>query len=410
VVVNQELNSHLIWTGECISAFIMAFIKEIGLVTSSREAVEIEGEYFLAAKSVQGSQLTFVTIKGYKSIHDLTKFELKNINVLIGPNGVGKSNFISFFKLLNALVEGNLGSYISKSGSPDALLYFGRKKTPLFQAELYFGNNGYKFSLEPTVDNRMMFSEEELWWNMRGFDPLGSGHFETKIDCGIQPVIASHVIDALKKWRVYHFHDTSENSRMKQVGKISDNEYLRPDASNLAAFLYLIKEENSDTYTKIIKTVRLAFPAFGDFILRQQPENKTSIQLGWKEKGSDELFLAHQLSDGTLRFICLATLLLQPDEYLPDTILIDEPELGLHPYAVKLLAGMLKSAADDRQVIVSTQSVELVDGFEADDIVVVNRRDEQSKLERLDLERLTPWLEDYSLGQLWKKNLLGGRP
>lgn len=335
---------------------------------------------------------------------------MRNLNVLIGPNGVGKSNFISFFKLLNALVEENLQSFVTKSGGPDALLHFGRKQTPQIKAEVFFGNNAYKLSLEPTADNKLMFADEFLWWNVYGDSQIGSGHFETHLYNNSQPGIAKYVIDALEGWRVYHFHDTSENSRMKQIGNIHQNDFFQPDASNLAAFLYFIKQEDSKSYQQIVKTIQLIFPSFGDFNLRPIPGNKAKIQLEWKEKGSSEIFLGHQFSDGTLRFICLATLLLQPIDFIPETIIIDEPELGLHPYAIKILSGMLKSISEYKQVIISTQSPELIDEFSPNDIIVVQREENQSTLKRLEAKHLSAWLEDYTLGQLWKKNVLGGRP
>jgi predicted ATPase len=133
--------------------------------------------------------------------------------------------------------------------------------------------------------------------------------------------------------------------------------------------------------------------------------------LEWTERGRpDTPWKAHVLSDGTLRFICLATLLLQPPQLMPDIILIDEPELGLHPYAINLLAQMLKRAAETKQVIVSTQSVELLNAMAPEDVVVAGRDNGATTLKRLDSADLTDWLEDYSLGELWKRNVLGGRP
>lgn len=122
------------------------------------------------------------------------------------------------------------------------------------------------------------------------------------------------------------------------------------------------------------------------------------------------LFGPHALSDGTLRFICLATLFLQPPEQLPATIVLDEPELGLHPYAIALLADMVRSAAQHTQVILATQSVTLVNQFEPEDILVVDRIQGKSAFRRLGKEEMASWLEDYGLGDLWEKNLLGGRP
>ncbi len=208
----------------------------------------------------------------------------------------------------------------------------------------------------------------------------------------------------------YHIHDTSDSAGIKQRHGINDNAYLRSDARNLAAFLYLLKEQHPTHYQRIVKTIRLVAPFFGDFLLRPQPDNKDQIELEWVENGADIPFKAHHLSDGTLRFICLATVLMQPQDLQPETILIDEPELGLHPFAIKLLASILRATSKKRQVIVSTQSPDLLNEFEAEDVIVADRGQGWTDLRRLEPSALASWLEEYSLGELWQKNILGGRP
>jgi predicted ATPase len=189
---------------------------------------------------------------------------------------------------------------------------------------------------------------------------------------------------------------------------INDNAYLRPDARNLASFLYLLRDSYPASYQRIVKTIRLVAPFFGDFYLRPSPKNKEVIELEWFERGQDIPFKAHLLSDGTLRFMCLATVFLQPEDLKPQTILVDEPELGLHPYAITVLASLIRTTS--KQVIVSTQSVELLNEFEASDVIVVDRDEGKSYLHRLNQQELEAWLLDYSLGELWRKNILGGRP
>jgi predicted ATPase len=353
------------------------------------------------------NQLSRIVLHGFKSIR-ACDLELKELNVLIGPNGAGKSNFIGFFRLIQQMLEGSLQRYVSKQGGPDALLHFGRKKTETLRAELYFGNNGYKFVLEPTQDNRMMFAEESLWWNMTGDKWVGSGHFESNAESH-QSGIKQYTIPTMKSWRLYHFHDTSESALVKQQHGINDNAYLRPDAHNLAAFLYRLKKNFPQHYQRIVRLVHLIAPFFGDFYLRPNTDNPDSIELEWTEKGEDKPFKAHQLSDGTLRFICLATVLSQPEEFLPETILIDEPELGLHPRAIGFLASMLRSTAKQKQVIVSTQSVTLINGFSIDDLIVVDRKNGLTVFQRHDQQQFAEWLKEYTVGDLWEKNLLGGR-
>lgn len=318
------------------------------------------------------NQITQLILRGYKSITECD-IRLGRLNVLIGANGAGKSNFIGFFRLIQRILDEQLQLTVGEMGGPDALLYFGRKKTEELSAELYFGNNGYRFTLQPTQDNRMMFVREALWWNQHGDWRTKSGHFETYAEeQKHRTLIYNFVVPAMRSWRLYHFHDTSRSALVKQVHGINDNERLREDARNLAAFLYRLQQHHAVHYKRIVKAVQLVAPFFGDFHLRPTVDNPEKIQLEWTETGQDVPFIASALSDGTLRFICLATVLLQPEDFMPAAIFIDEPELGLHPFAITVLGSLMKSAAEKHQIIASTQSVELVNEFEADDLIVVD--------------------------------------
>jgi predicted ATPase len=257
----------------------------------------------------------------------------------------------------------------------------------------------------------MMFAHEALWRNMTGLWHPVSGHFETNFkDKQSHGSIWDYAVPAIRSWRVYHFHDTSTSATVKQVHGLNDNEYLREDARNLAAFLNRLKEQHATHYQRIVKSVQMVAPFFGDFIFRLYAGNSERIQLEWREAGQDTPFTASALSDGTLRFICLTTVLLQPKGFMPATILIDEPELGLHPFAITMLGAMMKSTAQQHQIIVSTQSVELVNEFDVDDLIVVDKTGGESHFQRPDAAALEAWLDEYSLGDLWKKNFLGGRP
>lgn len=360
-------------------------------------------------KSVTDSdQLSRIVIEGYKSIANCD-LQMGCLNVLIGANGAGKSNFISFFRLIATLLDHRLQSLVGKAGGPDALLHFGRKQSDILKGELFFGNNGYKFALEATNDNRMMFHREALWWNMSGDKGVTSGHFESLAEQH-KSGVTQYTLPIMRRWRVYHFHDTSESAKVKQIHRLNDNDYLREDGSNLAAFLFRMQKHYGIHYKRIVRTIRMAAPFFGDFYLRATPDNIDSIQLEWTEKDHDIPFKAGELSDGTLRFILLATVLLQPEEFMPSAIIVDEPELGLHPYAINVLAELIKSASAEHQLIISTQSVELVNQFDVEDLIVVDKSKGASTFKRLEQESLCEWLEEYNLGDLWKKNLLGGRP
>ena len=363
-----------------------------------------------------------IRIDGYKSIRSLD-LTLRPLNVLIGANGVGKSNFINAFRFLNELINENLQLHVAKSGGVDTFLHFGQQTTDELRLYVEFAQNerglpnAYSCVLLPSADDVFVFASEKAYFHDRNRhaipyeEPIASGHLESRLTQQSQNKnVTRYVKEAMTSWRIYHFHDTSESSKMKQTGDIHDNRFLRPDAANLAAYLYLLQETEPAYYYNIVDAIRMIAPFFGNFALRPSPFNAEKIRLEWHERGADVVFNAHDLSDGSLRFMSLATLLLQPPDKLPTAILLDEPELGLHPYAITVLANLLRSAAERTQVIVSTQSVTLVNHFNPEDIIVVDREDGQSIFRHLPEGEIDNWLDDYGLGDLWEKNVLGGRP
>lgn len=368
-----------------------------------------------------GQAISKLTIKGYKSIRNLENFELRNLNILIGPNGGGKSNFIEFFSFLRAISKGRSQYFVTHQGGADRILYLGSKITKeLVGSITSSGILSWEFKLFPSKVDELLFYEEEVTGGSSSLSTKWAREFEhgfhestlfskgnaehdkyvEKIRNRIQPVIES--------WIIYHFHDTSDFAAVKKPCSKRDYEHLRSDASNLAAFLLFLKKKHEREYQHIRETVQLAAPFFDDFSLRDSLDNPDETLLEWLQKGADYHFHPSQISDGTLRFICLATVLLQPNP--PSTILLDEPELGLHPYALTLLAGLIQKASKQTQVIVSTQSATLIDHFEPEDIVIVERQNGESIFKRLNNADLKVWLEDYSLGELWEKNVFGGRP
>ncbi len=367
------------------------------------------------------AKLRRVMLNGYKSIKEMN-LELRPLNVLIGANGAGKSNLVSFFKMLNEMMAGRLQQYIGTTGRAQSLLHFGPKMTPQMEARLEFevenGLDTYGMRLFHAAGDTLVFADESLSFLQTGytkpkFVPLGSGHEETRIgqkaDEG-EPTarVFRHLLDHC---RVYHFHDTSPTARVRLHCYIGDNRWLMPDAGNLAAFLLRLREEHGGSvYQRIVKTIRLIAPFFVDFDLEPASPNKKDVILNWRDKGSDQVFGPHQLSDGTLRAMCLVTLLMQPEDELPDLIIVDEPELGLHPYALNMVAALFKKASHHTQVLVSTQSSSFLDNFDPEDVVVVNREGEESKFARPDGAKLEAWLDEYTLGEVWEKNVIGGGP
>lgn len=358
-------------------------------------------------------KLRYIEIKGYKSIKD-QKIPLQDMNVLIGQNGAGKTNFISLFRFLRNIISGRLKN-ISLTSGAEVFLYYGSKETQTITLNLDFDPNYYEIILEPTSNNDTLIvtSEHSGYRGSNYLNPywesISGSEEESQLEKKAKNNhIAGYVFSVLKEWRVYHFHDTSETAGVKKYASMADNKFLFENASNLAPFLYLLKHKHEEHYERIVKTIQLVIPFFKDFLLEPNPLNPENIRLEWQDVYSDKTFTANELSDGSLRFICMATLLLQ--EYLPKVILLDEPELGLHPSAITILSGLLKKASKRSQVIVSTQSVSLVNEFDAEDIIVVEKDKAETVFRRLDPKNLEAWLDEYSIGDLWDKNILGGKP
>lgn len=351
-----------------------------------------------------------IEIKGYKSIKNQT-IELRPINIMIGANGSGKSNLLSFFTFVRNLYARNMQVHVSLNGGMDAFLYQGRKETEQLYAKLIFENsNAYSFTLTAGQD-KFIITEEKLWYEHNPFAPnslnIASFASESQLQYSTTPR-AEYIRNYLSELKRYHFHDTSKNSPFTKVSNTKTGKHLLyPTGENIAAFLYGIRHSNLTVYNRIIRTIQSVAPYFYDFVLNSDSENNIFLQ--WEDKFGI-IYGVNDLSDGTLRFIALTTLFLQPK--LPQTIIIDEPELGLHPFAIAKLAGMIKSAASRGcQVIAATQSTDLIGHFQPEDILTVDQIDGESIYNRLSAEQLGEWLDDYTLDDLWKRNIItGGQP
>ena len=362
-------------------------------------------------------RLKSLAVEGFKSIKSDT-IEFGALNVLIGGNGVGKSNLINVFKFLREIYDKNLQAYVAVNGA-NSLLHFGRKSTESIKLKIGFEDIGtpysnyYSIELIPTNNDSLVFKSEVTGFQNSSaytsptWDVLGAGHAESELSTS-RVKVARYVSEDMASYRVYHFHDTSSGASVKQTKDLEDNRFLQTDAANLAPFLYWMQQKFPDHLDAIQSSVKQVAPFFDSFELAPLKNSPEKIRLEWREKGSEQIFNAHQLSDGTLRFMCLATLLLQPE--IPRMVLLDEPELGLHPAAIILLAELLKEASTRTQLLVATQSVTLVNQLEQNCIYVADRVDGATKVKSLEKEDLSQWLERYALGELWEKNLIGGRP
>jgi predicted ATPase len=339
-----------------------------------------------------------LTVKGFKSIRELNEFKLGDLNVIIGANGAGKSNFIQIFRMLMAMTQKNLSKFILERGGADNFLFNGPKVTPKIDMEFEFaslsdnakGSNSYRFELTPTVDEKFLISEERKYvttnWRTYGSPAEESRLYDERNETSMDSRwngVGHFVYESISKWMVYHFHDTSASAPMRRSEIVEDYLKLRGDAANIAPFLLHLKNNElySEYYKRIVDAVRLVIPFFDDFRLDVQKLGEAEkVRLSWNQKGSDFPMQPYHLSDGSIRFICLAAALLQPDP--PPTIIIDEPELGLHPAAIVVLAELIQAAAKQTQVILATQSPALIDQFGIEDIIVMNRENGSSTFQQ----------------------------
>lgn len=363
----------------------------------------------------QNTHLHKIAIKGFKSIKQL-ELDMNPINILIGANGAGKSNFISLFTFLRNLSDGKLQTYVEQQGFANTFFHFGSKTTPDITIDMEVGSNGYHVDfVHSESDDSLVFKREYCTFSgsSRIFTVKGKLG-ESGLLAGSEAAsdyVRQYTRKYMQKCRVYHFHDTCATAGFKQASNLHASDYLYNDAANLAAYLYRLKETHHNNYLDIVSAVQTVAPFFHDFYLEPRgQEGDESILLKWTHKEHDSPFSANQLSDGTSRFICMATLFLQPQSLMPNTIVLDEPELGLHPAALDVLADLVKSAAKKNQVICSTQSVTFANQFTPEDFIVVDQTKGVSKFKRLKDKELEHWLDEYGMGDIWTKNLIGGRP
>jgi len=366
-------------------------------------------------------QLSKLTLRGFKSIQELAGLKLDSVNVLIGENGAGKSNLVSFFRFLSWMLgsPGNLQSFVNRHGFGSSFLFDGPNVTQRLEAHLEFltdsGTNEYAFWLSHAVPDTLVFADEKFRYSPKGQEKvgdwflLGADHPEAKLITEKEKgnPTARFILSFLHRIQVYQFHNTSETARIRLGWGVNDNWYLKEDGANLASVLLRLREDNPEYYRRIVDRIRQVTPFFADFVLEPSSQR---LLLQWKERSSDVVFGPHQASDGTLRVMALFTLLQLPKENLPNVIVLDEPELGLHPVAIDILAGLLHAISSEKQVIVATQSLNLLNYFAPEEIVVVERPEGASTFKRLSSEELEGWCKEYSIAELWEKNVLGGMP
>ena len=376
------------------------------------------------------SKIESIKIQGFRSLADVELTDLPNAAVLIGPNGSGKSNVFLFLEMLRQMLRyRRLGEFVARHGGADDQLFGGSAVTSTLSGELQLSaSNGHyfhKFSL-PYVQPDQFFVERESidFVPSTHPGPMGRLTFNRDTESGLldlyevdessNDVVNKELVQALNEIREFfgslafhQFHNTDFNSNIKKSWDITDSVRLRPDGGNLAAVLYRLEQEDTKRYDYICNLINRILPTFDRFDLE---ESYGKVLLRWKAVGSDKTMGAHLTSDGSLRYFCLVTLLNLPEEMLPSVILLDEPELGLHPSAVGLVGAMIKRMSRHRQVIVATQSPLMLNEFDLGEVYVFDLKDGQTRVHRPDEEGLKNWVEEYSTGEIWLTNLIGGRP
>jgi predicted ATPase len=368
-------------------------------------------------------QLEKFSLEGFRSIKRLDGFSLGPITVLIGANGSGKSNLIGFFRMMNHMMLGGLQPFLQSGGGASNLLHFGPKRTRFLNANLIFrsdrGLNTYHCELTFAAVDRLMFVIEELKFQENGSNyprniPIENNEpVESQLSRYLDPNRRTErfIKGFLDKTRVFHFHDTSMTSQMRNYCDPRDARYLLAEGGNLAAVLLRLRNEFPANYHRVVAGVNTVFPELKDFDFEPDGMNGKGLLLRWRPTSNPaEVFGPAHLSDGTLRMIALVTLFNLPEPMSSWMIILDEPELGLHPAAEAYLASLVRSTSQNTQILLSTQSATLVDHFRPSEVVVAEILQGESTFTRLDEERLGHWLNRYTLGEAWRKNVFGGRP
>ena len=360
-------------------------------------------------------------VKGFRSLADVRIAHLPNPAVLLGANGSGKSNMLRFFEMMTAMLqEQRLAHFVQYHGGADDQLFRGNTTTNRIDASVGLaadaGPHEYRFCLDYAHPDRLLFSDEALRFGDAGnmvWHCFGSGHDEARLAYGKGEVDgacerAARTFKGFFEHCVVHqFHDTSATSRFKVRWDAEESFRLLPHGGNLPSILLYLSRHKKERFDAICYYVSRVLPGFRRFAI-EEAYGKTFLR--WEAYGSPKTFGAHLTSDGTLRFFALVTLLNLPLDVLPQIVLLDEPELGLHASAITLIAEMVKSVALKRQVIVATQSPIFVDFFQPDELVVLELDDSQTLVRRPSELALGQWLEEYTMGEIWRKNLIGGRP
>lgn len=373
-------------------------------------------------------RLNNISISHFKSIANVHELVLADLNVIIGANGAGKSSFISIFQMLENMSRRNFQNFCIDSGDANSLFFFEGAKSQPIKLGFDFKNGKIKtcYNLEiilspketALISQEYMEYDGDIISDNEGTEDNPATGYRTESQLyrwgSDKKRYKLHypVCETINSWRTYHFHDTSIASFLRKSSQFGTDKNLLQTGENLAPYIFYLRERHPDIYTYLVSAIRCIAPFFLDFVFpytwEQARENNQKISLAWKQTCSERLMQPWQFSDGTLRFIALVVALIQPDP--PAIILVDEPEIGLHPAAISFISGLLHDASTRTQVIVTTQSPLMLENMDPHNIIVMTSQNNKSSCEKLDAKSLKTWLEDYTLCDLWMKGLLATGP
>lgn len=386
-------------------------------------------------------------VEGFRSLKDVT-VKLKPLNILIGPNAGGKSNFISAMELFHDAVSGNLNdSIIKKHGGMIPILWnnetndikftsitrtYRRAKISKsnkkfirhdYEVEYLFrirqiGNSGNyiikeeKLSSSDISDILRNLLKREIFSRVQFFEdgvillePLETAISQLSSDK--KGGFSDEFVFFCEGWKFYYDMKSGSDSECRKSTVARSEKQLEANGDNLIAVLHTLYTGNKTFRKQLNETLAAAFE--GDFDeLTFPPAEDGRVYMRWRAKSLKRELSPADLSDGTIRFLMLAAILLNPDP--PPLVCIDEPELGLHPSMLHIIAEMMKDATNRTQLVVSTHSPQLVSEFTDDpeSVLVVEKKDGATTMERLEKKKLAKWLKEYTLGRLWLDGEIGG--
>jgi predicted ATPase len=367
---------------------------------------------FRSTVSDQGSSLQYIRtlrLSGWRSIVDET-IELGPLNVVVGGNGSGKSNLLSVFRVLNAMIGGRLQSLFAADravdDATDDWIHHGVNRAKAIAVSLVLqtrtGVSTYGAAWERAGDGRMPFVDERIGFMRDGREEpyqrlLGDGHLETQLsDVSNRGDHTARVIhNFLARSRFYSFSDLSADSLVRRPCPVQQNRFLAPNGQNAAAVLWRYQREHPDVFERIEAVVRQAFPEIQSILPRLSPDGKL-VSIDWKRRGTGNRFSLHTVSNGAILFLLMAMLTCQPSAELPLIMAIEEPELGLSPRGIDQLAELMRQASQECQILVTTHSPYLVDACDTEHVIVASQQNHQSQFRRLSDTALEAWLDEYT--------------